>query len=437
MCNKNLEYDATASWSGYTYQGKVAIYITLKKINNLRTLNPNCNTDQYYLELEWLEDFAVLCKNEAGELVYESIHQVKARKDQKLSAYSSALIKLLQKIDADGNIENAFLHTIENIDYQNDWLNELKKVSVDDSEVKKWIDGITTLLTDSNEKSKLVSELPKKRNDFSKQLKKRSSKKITIDNIDEVLIGFKLELEVALDKMCEGFSDETLNKVNLYQYDNGQEYCALDEIDNLIRAEIITYWNNGVGTEWKILDKSFQDIVLRCLTGIIDTHIMNRHKDYGSSDIEKLNFYEFEEILRSDAPIERCREYYLYIIKEKLLNYCDEYERTCYEDCEDENDFSSCTVCQLGDFKRKVLSMTFDEIYELAMCDRLICESVFGGFLMNCPDQDLCREIIIHLAPIQIGEAEPNDFPVATREEVEVFWDDEEEAVMRAEFRLL
>ncbi len=71
------------------------------------------------------------------------------------------------------------------------------------------------------------------------------------------------------------------------------------------------------------------------------------------------------------------------------------------------------------------------------MCDRLICESVFGGFLMNCPDQDLCREIIIHLAPIQIGEAEPNDFPVATREEVEVFWDDEEEAVMRAEFRLL
>lgn len=71
------------------------------------------------------------------------------------------------------------------------------------------------------------------------------------------------------------------------------------------------------------------------------------------------------------------------------------------------------------------------------MCDRLICESVFGGFIMNCLDQTLCREIIPHLAPIQMGEAEPKDFPVATREEMEELWDAEEEEVIRAEFRML
>ncbi len=365
MCYTNLEYDATASWSGYTYQGKVAIYVTLKKINYLRDINPNYDLKSYYLELEWLEDFAVLFKNKSGELIYESIHQVKARKEQKLSAYSSALIKLLQKIDANGIIENAYLHTIENIDYQNDWLNELKKVSVDDGELKKWIDDINILLQNSDEKNKFVSELPKKRSDFSKQIKKYSNKKITIENIDEILRSFKSDLEAALNKIQQGFSDKSLNKVSLYPYDNGQEYCALDKIDKLIIAEIIAYWNNSIGSEWKVQDKNFQEAVLRCLIGIIDSHIMKRHKDYGSRDIEKLNFYEFEEILRSDAPFERCKEYYLYMIKEKLLIYCDEYEKACYEDCKDENDFTCCTLCQLSDFKEKVLSMSFDEIYEL------------------------------------------------------------------------
>lgn len=364
MCSPKMEYDATASWSGYTYQGKVAIYITLKKINTLRAITPNCDVMGYFLELEWLEDFAILYKNEMDELAYESIHQVKARKEQKLSSYSLALIKLLQKVNADGAIENAYLHTIENIVYQNDWMSELKEVSVDDSELKKWITDINTLLTDINEKNKFVSELPKKRSDFSRQVKKYSNKKITIENIDEILSAFKSDLEIDLNNIQQGFSDETLKKVSLYTYENGQTFCYLDEIDNLIKAEVIEYWGNDTGSQWKIHDKPFQEIVLRCLIGIIDSHITKRHKNYGSKEIEKLNFNEFDEILKSDAPNERCKEYYLYIIKEKLLAYCDEFEKICYEDCLDENDFTSCNVCQIGDFKNKVLTMSFDELYE-------------------------------------------------------------------------
>lgn len=77
-----------------------------------------------------------------------------------------------------------------------------------------------------------------------------------------------------------------------------------------------------------------------------------------------------------------------------------------------------------------------DKIIMTDMCDCFICESVFGRFLMNCPNQDLCREIIPHLAPIQMGEAEAKDFPVATREEMEELWHAEEE-VMRVEFGML
>ncbi len=52
-------------------------------------------------------------------------------------------------------------------------------------------------------------------------------------------------------------------------------------------------------------------------------------------------------------------------------------------------------------------------------------------------ESNLCREVIPHLAPIQQGDAEPKEFPVATREEMEAFWDMEEEAIMQAEIRML
>lgn len=56
---------------------------------------------------------------------------------------------------------------------------------------------------------------------------------------------------------------------------------------------------------------------------------------------------------------------------------------------------------------------------------------------MKCPDQNLCREINLRLAPIQIGETERKDIHVVTREEMEELWAAEEEAMMQAEFRML
>lgn len=56
---------------------------------------------------------------------------------------------------------------------------------------------------------------------------------------------------------------------------------------------------------------------------------------------------------------------------------------------------------------------------------------------MNCPDQDLCREIIINLAPIQMGDVEPIDFSGAAKEEMQALWNAGETAFMQAELRML
>jgi hypothetical protein len=73
---------------------------------------------------------------------------------------------------------------------------------------------------------------------------------------------------------------------------------------------------------------------------------------------------------------------------------------------------------------------TANKIIMTDLCRGLICESMYGRFIMTCPDQNLYREISTHLAPIQQESAEPKNFPMAAKEKMEKLWDAEEEAVM-------
>lgn len=70
------------------------------------------------------------------------------------------------------------------------------------------------------------------------------------------------------------------------------------------------------------------------------------------------------------------------------------------------------------------------------MLDRLILDTA-GGFINNCPNQELCKQIIPKLAPIQMGQAEAEEFPIVTREIYEEYCRLEEQAVMEAEISML
>ncbi len=67
------------------------------------------------------------------------------------------------------------------------------------------------------------------------------------------------------------------------------------------------------------------------------------------------------------------------------------------------------------------------------MLDRLILDTS-GGFIMNCPNQELCRQIIPMLAPIQMGEAEAKEIPMVTREQFEAYSRYEDEMATAAEY---
>ena len=91
---KSPLFDATATWNGFSYQGKVGLYVCLKLINDALLRNENIDElcAQYCIEFEWLEDFSILQNNQ-----YISHHQVKHYNDDKFSSYIDAIVTILSR----------------------------------------------------------------------------------------------------------------------------------------------------------------------------------------------------------------------------------------------------------------------------------------------------------------------------------------------------
>lgn len=99
--------DATSSWSGYNHQGKVGLYLVLLTLNKL---HGTTDAGNYYLEIEHLEDIAIVRNRE-----YLSLHQVKARKDDGLASYKDAIWLLLHKAHVYKPRDGVHLHTVTKV----------------------------------------------------------------------------------------------------------------------------------------------------------------------------------------------------------------------------------------------------------------------------------------------------------------------------------
>lgn len=105
MQNSNTNYPDTAisTWSGFLYQGKVAIYHVLKLIFE------KDDYSDYKLQLDSLDDFAILNKDNNAK----SLHQVKALKSNRFSSYKKAFVNLNAKDSSNGT--EYYFHTATEI----------------------------------------------------------------------------------------------------------------------------------------------------------------------------------------------------------------------------------------------------------------------------------------------------------------------------------
>ena len=119
--DKENGWDASANWNGYMYQGKVALLVALTKINEISDVT------EFWLESEGIEDFSI-GKGKGEKKEYESVHQVKNRKDNKMENYNEALSNIVKRIRDYPGIKRGFLH-IKNEIITDNWKKEITEVT--------------------------------------------------------------------------------------------------------------------------------------------------------------------------------------------------------------------------------------------------------------------------------------------------------------------
>lgn len=112
MNNSPRPHSAVSSWSGFVYQGKVALYHALKLITE------NKYSCDFEIQLDSTDDFAIYVGN-----VAISAHQVKAKTSHYRSEYEEALLKS-SIIDNDRTaLTKRYFHTTIELDDSTDYKN--------------------------------------------------------------------------------------------------------------------------------------------------------------------------------------------------------------------------------------------------------------------------------------------------------------------------
>lgn len=287
------EHSAIPSWSGYVYQGKVAVYHVLKIVEDKLKTDVNMVFDNYELEIEWHEDFAIKVNG-----LYDSIHQVKAyEQSSSPTVYNKALSDLYAKLSKGIGVSG--------------WLNIWNPINFTSGTTSK---------------------------DFQ-------------------------ELKIANQG---NYSQEVVDKVDIYPYCNGNKYCALDEIDTLIIKKIEEIYTlktfDIIGLNDKVTNKQTEFVRFK-LYQIIDDHIVEVHQD----PTKKKKTILFNTMLDKFAVNyeEYSKEYEYIKVKnnffEKIFEYCDNSENcTCaIELCNDS--------CDLYKIEKELESKTAEEVYKIIL----------------------------------------------------------------------
>ena len=375
MCiNTELEkdnWDATNSWSGYNYQGKIALFVVLKKINELISMGKMDEIEKYSVELEWLEDFSILYKGDDG-VQYKTIHQVKAKDKHNITDYEDALVKLYYKIVNHKTIEYAYLHVCKSINYdENEWNDKVKELILKCSHIKALQNIIISYKSNPKKKDE-VEKIYKsgRKSEVNKLIKEYNEKyfeyrKINVHNVDNILDRILSDLQAQM-LTSQNIQDEDIKKLEVYSYSNGNVYCELAEINDLIKVEINSYWRNTGAEGWKCTDQNFCEMIFLCLQGLIDKHITQRHIQYNKTAERRIGFNRIRKVLDSDDSIKRCEEYYLYNIKNKLLMMCGEYHEYCLDEWDSEEErVMFCKQCEVSAFYEHISRMCEDKIRDL------------------------------------------------------------------------
>ncbi|HAS8342200.1 TPA: hypothetical protein I7750_11985 [Vibrio vulnificus] len=288
MCNtKSVLHDATPSWNGYNYQGKIGLYVCLENIleksdNRLDWAKLNEFCAKHYIEYEWIEDFSIKENDQ-----YLTLHQVKHKGNNKFKDHIEAIVTILNR--KNGVMSHSDIFKYFNFSKLKKGRNKrIKKILLNRVRSNGLLNEDWTLNTNWKVNINKVSkkyqlEMFKCLSDFEALLGRAFNKSDvyfhTADDVDEPeIISSYSEIPAAL---IDGLSNQkSLSSENIYlSFDDQSRYelaMSDDELDERLEKQIsllLKLFHNGA-------EFSEKDVKLYKLSlcGLIDKNLILRHK---------------------------------------------------------------------------------------------------------------------------------------------------------------
>lgn len=317
-----MAFDASPSWSGFNYQGKVALYYTLKQINALPVQS---DFSKFCLVLEDNEDFEI---RDNGTFV--SFHQVKAYNTSSYSKYSDALLEITLELSKKPNVLGK-IHTWKQVNPKTGF------TSVIDS-LRNDIQSILDEYRGANPK-------------IGNTIIEKATSDAPYRPKPAAIIKSAFPSDSATD-ICSMLTDIVLNqndaisRLEAYVYDDGNSFCDLNAINEKIKSEIsnLLTSRNLINTQQRV------EQTLQYFLGMMDKHIIDRHKAKQGADKISISFVEIIEAAIQDH--EGIGLHYLsYVFKEQFAYLLDEYinDPDFYEEVDDK--------CNLKEAKNILLNL--------------------------------------------------------------------------------
>lgn len=287
--DSGFEHDATATWSGYIYQGYVAIYVALKQICRLLSSPDALDKETigliYQLEVENWEDVAIVREDE-NRKTYLSIHQVKNRQENNICAYKRALIQLMLEKgflnQQNLGVPEAYLHTSREIKEEEKEINQLL-INWKNS-ILEFYKKISVLARTKNDQ--VGPGFKEKVNEIIEQdpicLKRASYTYLLSDIVKCVKNENDLEVIIEAVKHLKEYLDKDLaisgidEKIELYLYDGNIKSCNGNELYEKIVEQVEKY--KCITKSSDNLIKEQYEYIADKLVGYMREQILSRHE---------------------------------------------------------------------------------------------------------------------------------------------------------------
>ena len=277
-----MSHDASATWSGFNYQGKVALYHTLWLINEKLNLDVNFDFTGYELILENHEDFDI-----KGPNGFESFHQVKAINETAFSTYEDALFAMLVQLDCPQNLSvKGYLHTWKGLNWNGSNTFEEKLKAIFQKVITEHNDNqskfhISQVFSDSSDVSKKIKII--------RQASKYDARLDDETNIVNVLTNIKDSLS----------QDRVVSRVKQYAYGVSELACDINDIDEKVKAKITELHKLKTIVSVGNMDKWFCALLAK-----LDDNITAKHSNLTSNLTNPIPFVDIVEISTNTSLVD-------------------------------------------------------------------------------------------------------------------------------------